>query len=285
MKFIRSIASILTLLIAGSVGAGQTGCPAHYPGGVPPEFVNVGVAQKTRELCNYSFATVHSGITRTPLWSAEYLTKASVRSAKSQYREDVFHSDGRLPASERSELRDYARSGMDRGHVAPSGDMPDRTSQEQSFALSNMVPQNPEMNRGLWAGIEMAVRDLAQDRGALFVITGPIFEGQHLQVLNNRVAIPTSLFKLVYDPSREEAAVYLAPNKAGGQYKVISVIDLEKKSGINFLPGADLSVRTRSMSLPAPRECKYQAGAGHSNANPRSYLDKRLLRALTSIGS
>lgn len=285
MKFTRSVAILFAWAVCTIATAGQTECPAHYPSGVAPVIVNAGVAQKTRELCNNAFATMHSGLTRTPLWSAEYLTQASVRSARSQYREDVFHPDGRLPASERAELRDYARSGFDRGHIAPSGDMPDRYSQEQSFALSNMVPQNAEMNRGLWAGIEMAVRDMAQERGALFVITGPIFEGAHLQALNNRVAIPTSLFKLVYDHKRKEAAVYVAPNQAGGQYKVITVDELEKRTGINFLPGADASVRSKLATLPSPREVKHHAGAGRSAGGLGLHLDRQLVRALHALGS
>ena len=34
--------------------------------------------------------------------------------------------------------------------MTPSGDMPDGDAQADSFSLANMVPQTPELNRGVW---------------------------------------------------------------------------------------------------------------------------------------
>ncbi|WP_162825894.1 DNA/RNA non-specific endonuclease, partial [Escherichia coli] len=78
---------------------------------------NPKLAAQTRELCNPGYAVLHSGITRTPLWSAEHLTQPRIRASINLSREDSFRSDDRLPMAERAELDDYARSGWDRGHM------------------------------------------------------------------------------------------------------------------------------------------------------------------------
>jgi len=60
---------------------------------------------------------LYSGVTRTPLYSAEHLTKARIEAAKGVRRHNAFHAEKRLPKADRSELRDYAKSGYDRGHM------------------------------------------------------------------------------------------------------------------------------------------------------------------------
>jgi DNA/RNA non-specific endonuclease len=73
--------------------------------------------------------------------------------------------------------------------MTPSGDMPDERSQYDTFSLANLVPQEPKNNRGIWEGIESAVRQLAEKRGELYVITGPLFVGSSVQQLNGRVLV------------------------------------------------------------------------------------------------
>jgi endonuclease G len=167
------------LLAAGAASAG--GCPAHYVDGRLPEIRNPKLASATRELCYGVFGVVHSGVTRTPLWSAEHLQAENLASAQDLPRKSAFHAEAKLPPSQRAELSDYARSGFDRGHMAPSADMPDRDAQRESFTLANMVPQDAENNRHVWAGIEGAVRKMAKQEGALYVITGPAFIGATVQ--------------------------------------------------------------------------------------------------------
>jgi hypothetical protein len=85
--------------------------------------------------------------------------------------------------------------------MAPSGDMPTEDAQQQSFSLANMVPQTAELNRGIWAGVEMAVRTLAEREGELFLVTGPAFHGEQIRSIgSDGVLVPTSTWKAVYDP-------------------------------------------------------------------------------------
>ena len=80
--------------------------------------------------------------------SSEATTAAgTVAAARDTVRESQFYADPRLPPADQAQLEDYRRSGFDRGHMTPSGDMPDGQAQQQSFSLANMVPQTPELNR------------------------------------------------------------------------------------------------------------------------------------------
>jgi len=243
-------------------------CPAHFVAGDDPAIVNPRLAQDTREICYSGYAVLHSGITRTPLWSAEHLTRDRVADAEAMTRENAFHPEPSLPPAERAELKDYQRSGFDRGHMAPSGDMPDPQSQQESFSLANMVPQNRENNRGLWAHIEMAVRRLAERDGDLYVVTGPVFRGETLQRLNGRVLVPTMLYKAVYDPARRQAGAYLVRNEAGDQYETVSLAQLKDLTGIDVFPALPPDVKAAAMPLPPPlderqrRRSRTTAGGG-----------------------
>lgn len=153
-----SAAFAATMLLSTILWASPSACPEHYPQGEAPDIVNQKLAAKTRELCNTGYAGLHSGVTRTPLYSAEHLTAERLGQGRGLRRVNSFHPDERLAPSERSELSDYARSGYDRGHIAPSGDMFDPRSQDESFSLANMIPQEPSVNRGIWERIEAGVR-------------------------------------------------------------------------------------------------------------------------------
>src|SRR5260221_12908093 len=93
-------------------------------------------------------------------------------------RQGQFPPDDRLHFSDQAQLADYRRSGYDRGHMTPSGDMPSDSAQQQSFSLANVVPQTPALNRGMWSAIEMAMRNLVARRGELYLVTGPAFVGK-----------------------------------------------------------------------------------------------------------
>lgn len=233
--------------------AATSACPYHYAGGKAPDVLNKKLSAETRELCNTGFVVMHSGVARTPLWSAEHLTRDRIDNAKGMERRNAFHVDERLPANERAELADYARSGYDRGHMAPSGDMPDETTQFESFALSNMVPQDPQNNRHLWEGIESAVRKLTIERGELYVLTGPLFQGSDLKRIHGRVLVPSHIYKVVYDPRRKEAGAYLVTNTNSQAYQRVSVTELEQMAGISLLPGVSNSIKATTMALPESR--------------------------------
>ena len=138
-----------------SSGAGFAACPQHFLGGVPPARPT---GDKLRELCFDSFAVLHSGSTKTPVYVAERLNRQTYEAGTKPKRGDRFYSDARLPAGERAELSDYKGSGWSRGHMAPAGDMGTPEAMAQSFSLANMVPQDRKQNGGPWAKIEEDTR-------------------------------------------------------------------------------------------------------------------------------
>jgi endonuclease G len=234
-------------------------CAALFAGGQAPVLLNAKLAPRTTLLCNETFAVLASGVTRGPLWSAEHLTAQGVADAEATARTGRFHDEERLPPEDRAMLSDYVRSGYDRGHMAPSGDMPNPQAQQQSFSLANIVPQIATLNRNAWAGIESAVRHLAQQRGALFVVTGPAFQGKQLQALKGRVLVPTTMWKAVYDPSRHGAAAYRCTNVVRFRCITLSIAALTAETGIDPFPAASWLTKHLAMTLPVPEPNRYRA--------------------------
>ncbi|WP_323141760.1 DNA/RNA non-specific endonuclease [Massilia phyllosphaerae] len=241
------------LLAATAVQAQDASCPVHYVGGRAPQITNPRLAQQTRPLCFNVFGVMHSGVTRTPLWSAEHLRADNVEAAQDLSRENSFHAEPRLPPAQRAELADYARSGFDRGHMAPNGDMPDRSSQRDSFSLANIVPQDGENNRYVWAAIEGAVRKMAKQEGDLYVITGPAFLGTNLRQVG-KVLVPSHLYKVVYSPRQKAGAAWFIENQADAKPNVIPITELERIIGINLLPALAERDKERMLRLPKIRD-------------------------------
>ncbi|MES2298255.1 MAG: DNA/RNA non-specific endonuclease [Pseudomonadota bacterium] len=229
--------------------AGAPACPAHYVDGRMPEIRNPKLAGATRELCYSEFGVMHSGLTRTPLWSAEFLQARNVLAAHELSRENSFHVERKLPPGQRAELSDYAHSGFDRGHMAPNGDMPDRQSQQESFSLANMVPQNARNNRHVWAAIEAAARKLSKREGTLYLVTGPAFLDTSLQKVGN-VLVPSHLYKLVYSPRQKAGAAWFVRNSEDDQVQVLSIAQLEERVGIDLLPSLSAQQKRVLLRLP-----------------------------------
>lgn len=242
---------IFSIAFFGASALASTFCPEHFVNGKPPAITNPKLQSRTQEICFEAFAVLHSGISRTPLYSAEHLTRQNLEAAKDLSRKDSFHAESALPASERAELSDYARSGYDRGHMSPNANFSNRTAQAQSFSLANMVPQAHTNNTGVWAGIEATVRRMAMDEGELYVISGPAFIGDNLKQVGN-VLVPTHIWKVVYSPLQQRAGAYLVTNDETRDYSALSVSDLQKLVGVNVLPGASEKLRNGGMDLPRP---------------------------------
>lgn len=225
-------------------------CSQSFYGGVYPEFTNTKLSNNTQALCMDGFAVMYSGVSRTPLWSAEYLTRKRLQQAKQIDREDSFHEESRLPQSMRAKLSDYSGSGYDRGHLAPNGDMANRSQQYDSFSLANIAPQSPRNNRYIWRNIESATRYLTQQYGEVYTITGVAFTDKKTKQLAERVLVPSHFFKAVYIPASNQAGVYFAPNDESERIEIISIDELTAKIGIDVLPVLDAKTKSQAFNLP-----------------------------------
>ena len=243
---------------AAALAQPPAACPQNSPGGRLPVLVNPRLAPRTTLLCNDAYAALASGLTHGPLWSAEHLTAASLAVARTTTREGEFHPDDRLPPADQAQLEDYRGSGFDRGHMTPSGDMPGEQAQQQSFSLANMVPQTAVLNRGVWEGIESAVRDLAVGEGELFVVTGPAFAGRRLKSIGpDAVLVPSSTWKAVYDPRTGGAGVYVCHNTTRPACSTVSVATLVQGVGIDPFPALPPAAKATLMPLPPPNASHY----------------------------
>ena len=217
------------------------------------------LAQTTYPLCFNGFGTLYSGVSRTPFWSASHLTDTRIREARALARTDNFHTELRLPAEHRSELADYRRSGFDRGHVAPNGDMATLEQQYDSFSLANIAPQNHEHNRNIWRHIEIASRNLTLRHREIYVVTGVAFNTPSVERIGGRVMVPSHFYKAIYIPSLSAAGVYYSPNNTNNQFEVISLTELKRRTGIDAMPALPASIQDKAYRLPNPnREAKQE---------------------------
>lgn len=261
-------AALLLLAMSCSSEAAPTSCPDSYAAGIAPDILKPKLAERTAELCFEGFGVVHSGVAAIPLWSAERLTAERVTAAKAVDRVDRFHAEGRLPARDRSELSHYRGSGYDRGHLSPAADMDTPESQDESFSLANMVPQDPALNRVLWAHIEATARGLALAYGEVYAVTGVAFSGAQVRQVGGRVLVPGAVYKAVYVPKASAAAAWWAPNEEpGDRFEVISIDELTARTGIDVFPGIPAGVKAIGARLPEPSAmADRRAGTGQARA-------------------
>ncbi|MCI0557270.1 MAG: DNA/RNA non-specific endonuclease, partial [Nitrososphaera sp.] len=225
-----------------------------------PEYTKMGIpSEQGTLLCRKGFALAHNPENKTPDWVAEHLTKEKAEAQMG--RKNQFAPDPDLKEGERAELADYRKSGYDRGHMAPAADMRwNKEAYKECFYLSNMVPQvGKGMNQGIWKNLEEKVRKWAIAREELYIYTGPVYPddaGDAIETIGeNEVAVPTHLYKVIYDPKRKEAIAFLMPNEAlktGDMPKyIVSVNQVEKKTGIDFLSALSKQEQQRIESKKA----------------------------------
>ena len=153
-------------------------------------------------------------------------------------RTDDFRSDKSISTNSAS-LDDYKSTGYDRGHLAPAQDFSFSTSaMSESFYMSNISPQHPSFNYGIWKDLEDLVRKWGANN-TLYVVSGPVFGSCISTIGSNNVCIPESYYKVIYDPSEKKMIAFVMPNEKGikslKEY-VCTVADLEKITNIDFFP-------------------------------------------------
>ncbi|MEQ8686835.1 MAG: DNA/RNA non-specific endonuclease [Imperialibacter sp.] len=175
-----------------------------------------------------------------PKWVAYRLTAENISKNAAQ-RKDNFRSDNDV-RTESATLADYKGSGYDRGHLAPAADFSwSQAAMDGTFFLSNMSPQDPSFNRGIWKQLEEKVRDWGMRDKELFVVVGPIVEGGAKKIGKNKVAVPQKFYKIVLDISEPElkAIGFVMENKAstlGIMEYTVTIDSIEKITGLDFFP-------------------------------------------------
>ena len=173
-----------------------------------------------------------------PAWVVYHFTKEEAVT-KAVKRSDDFREDPEIPTGSAT-LADYRRSGYDRGHLAPAADMAFSVrTMSDSFYMSNMSPQKPAFNRGIWKNLEAQVRDFAITEHDVYIVTGPILpKTKTVTIGGNKVTVPTHYYKIVYDRTPPEKMIaFILPNDGSNrplQDFAVTVDAVEAATGLNF---------------------------------------------------
>jgi len=161
-------------------------------------------------------------IYKTTKYSYYILTQAKIAN-KSCNRASGFKIDERY-AQYQLTNKDYSHSNYDKGHLSPAEDFRyNAVVEKKCFYMTNIVPQNPQLNRGQWKLLEEHVRDLSKGYDSVLVITGLIYD-----TLNNeKFKIPTYFFKVCYIYKSKECEAYLIPNKSIVDYKIYQIYNFK----------------------------------------------------------
>lgn len=172
-------------------------------------------------------------------WVAYKLT--AERASGTYSRTNDFRPDPMVETGS-AELSDYRNSGYDRGHLAPAADMAwSPTVMSESFFMSNMSPQRPNFNRGIWKRLEQQVRNWAKRYKEIYIVTGPVLPDNLPTIGPNRVAVPNYFYKVILDlkPPEVKGIGFVLANQ--GSYQglktyAVTIDSVETLTGIKNFP-------------------------------------------------
>ena len=221
----------------------------YYYGGMPkprPVFPS-----EITVLTNTGYVVGYCEARMDPAWVCYRLSE--VASFHATPRPKGFVVDLRTHA--RVTTRDYANSGYDRGHMAPNYAIAlcyGAQAQQETFLMSNIIPQRPNLNRRVWEQLEQAeVKNYAQRFKQLWVIAGPVFRGDAKR-LEGGVLLPDACFKIliVEVNQRPHMLAFIMPQSVSGaelpQQFLTSVAEIENRTGLTFFPDLPKEIEERT---------------------------------------
>lgn len=251
---------ILDLLDSGGddVGGDDVGGMAgeHLYGGTPRSSRSLTTLERSGYTVGYDEDR------RNPAWVA-YALEGGAR-YESGERPSDFNVDPETAAQVRH--GDYTRSGYDRGHMAPNYAIATRygdAAQNETFLMSNIIPQTPALNRGPWRMLEEAIAGdggYAETLEAVWILVGPIFSSRPQTLPNTEIAIPEACFQILLDEmdGKPRALAVIMPQDLpdGARWDdfLTSVDDIEARTGLDFFPDLSdaLEARLEQEVLSAP---------------------------------
>lgn len=212
-------------------------------------------------LMKSQFVLSYNSTTNCPNYVCWHLTPARTRGDLK--RPDDFTPDDVLGVSMQVNTHDYSGSGYDRGHMCPAGDNKNsRQAMYESFNMSNVCPQNHDLNAGDWNELEELCREWARDYSDLYICCGPIFDSKNPKTIGKRnrdvkIAVPDRFFKVVLMMGKNPKAIgFIFPNNGTRRdlrTYAVTVDRVEQQTGIDFYPQLpdDVEKKVESMCRPA----------------------------------
>ena len=186
---------------------------------------------------HYAYSLSYNEPNEQANWVAYELTSEETNSTFK--RANKFIQDP-LVKSGTADDQDYAGSGFDKGHLAPAGDMGwSATAMKESFYYSNMSPQAPSFNRGVWKRVEELVRNWAKEYKSVYIVTGPILSNGLKTIGHDRVSVPNYFYKVIleYNSSGIKGIGFIIPNLSSREPLLnyaVTIDSVEKVTGIDF---------------------------------------------------
>ena len=208
-------------------------CSHILPYGKPQQ------AQKYQiPICRHAYALEYSGRYKTPTWVAYILRPKYTVGCLD--RVSSFTVDRSILKQYRSSPSDYEGTGYDMGHMVSSADMSwDELVMRETFIMTNITPQIPGFNRGIWKRLEDQTRAWARERKhELLVYAGTIYTGDDNTIGSNRVSVPSGFFKVIVDITTKEVLAFRFPHtpiRASLDLFLVDVERLQADTGI-YLP-------------------------------------------------
>lgn len=176
---------------------------------------------------------------------------------KNAVRKNNFKSDELLVCPQAS-LKDYDEPFYDRGHLARANLFTkSQDLMDESFRLSNIVPQDPYMNRyGAWRKAESFEYKLAKKSKSIFVVSGPVISKLQTERIGD-VCVPLMLYKVIYEPGENKGYAFLIPNqkeKKNLEDYVTTIDEIEKLTGLDFfheLPDTEETIIESQINYPS----------------------------------
>ena len=195
---------------------------------------------------------------RVPNWVAYELLESELNTGW-RSREDSFEPDPLIKGRQAYD-RDYVGSGYDRGHMAPAADMRwSSQTMKESFYLSNVCPQNHNLNAGAWNDLEKQVRYEAKYYKAVWVACGPIFENNYPRHIGeNHVMVPDAFFKALLARKKDgsyTAIGFIFPNTQcvrNLSLYAMTVDELEERTGMDFFFNLDADAQEKAEAVMDP---------------------------------
>lgn len=245
----RFLLLTLTLLVSFQVKAWDQWAP--YPVDKCQPQVPYGMPSASTPgttICRAGYITLNDTVAKLPVWVSYQLFPEYALGCVP--RSNGFTADKSLPKGSRAELEDYAKSGYDIGHVAPNADMSRFDQLElESFLLTNMMPQLPGLNRGIWKLLETNVRGWTVQRNhSIVVYAGPIYGAGDPVIGPNKMVIPHAFYKIVIDTTTNEIAGFLFPH-TGNQGNDLTKVRAPVAQ-IQSLTGIAFAYPTNAVELP-----------------------------------
>ena len=204
------------------------------------EIPNITEERSDRVITHKGYTVSYNYDWKIPNWVAYELTYLEVQGEMPRY--DRFKPDPMVPQGMTATTNDYKHSGYDRGHMAPAADMKwDEHVMKESFYLSNICPQNPNLNGGVWKDLEEQVRDLASQKGKIFVACGPIVNDMSNTIGENKVVVPQAFYKVLLQEENGEIHTigFVYENVSGRKPMstyAMTVDEVENLTNIDFFP-------------------------------------------------